>query len=785
MSRQNLNRNRPRYASRLLPAAMLLTSLLIGVCAEAVWAATVEATSADRPASADRPVDVMDWPNWLGPAQDRSSVEKGLIDKWDPAGSEGSQLVWKRSDLGTISTPIVLGDKLYVLARDQPGTPTEGEKVVCVDAATGEDLWQHRFNVSLSDVPDTRVAWSSVVADPETGRIYAQGVSGYFCCLEGATGHVVWERSLHQEFGVITTYGGRTNVPVVFEDLVLISAVIVGWGDTPQFGALAKPAHRFLAMDKATGELRWLNGTSISPYDTTYSTPTVAEIDGEAQLIFGSGDGGVWSFQPRTGKRLWNYPFSRRGLNVSPLVHGNRVYMSHSEENLVGNTMGAVVALDATGRGDLTGKAIWQQYQIMAGKSSPLLVGDQLWIVDDRAKLHLLDSQTGKRLSKKSLGTVMRSTPLYADGKVYLCTNSGRWYILKPTSRGASIIHRLRLEESCSGSPIVSHGYLYLPTTEALYCLGAGSRRETSAARSAALSSASRAAGTVADSQLAQLQIAPCDVLLRPGESVQFVARGYNARGELLAALSPAQLTYRVVGPGSVSATGQYQASATSDHTAAVVVAKVEGVEATARIRIVPPLPWFWDFDQDDDLPITWIGGRVRYVLQEVDGQRVATKRSVLPTPSDPNNKLGTRSQAFMGPVGLTNYTIEADVRLTEHNGRLPDVGLINSGYSLMLRSQNGELRATSWSPHDYRTYAATQVAPEVGVWYRLKLRVEQQGETAQVRGKMWPRDEAEPGDWSVEMVDHAPNRTGSPGLYGNSQEAEFHVDNVSVVPNS
>ena len=112
---------------------------------------------------------------------------------------------------------------------------------------------------------------------------------------------------------LISTYGGRTNVPVVFEDTVLISAVVVGWGDEPKWGGLARPAHRFMCFDKATGELRWLNGTGISPYDTTYSTPTVLPIGGQQQLVFGSGDGGVWALQPRTGKAVWNFPFGRCG----------------------------------------------------------------------------------------------------------------------------------------------------------------------------------------------------------------------------------------------------------------------------------------------------------------------------------------------------------------------------------------------------------------------------------------------------------------------------------------
>ncbi|NJS36778.1 MAG: hypothetical protein HC765_10760 [Brachymonas sp.] len=67
----------------------------------------------------------------------------------------------------------------------------------------------------------------------------------------------------------------------MFEDSVLISAVVVGWGDTDKWGSLAKPAHRFMSFDKATGELRWMNGTGISPYDTTYSTPTIMPLGGQ------------------------------------------------------------------------------------------------------------------------------------------------------------------------------------------------------------------------------------------------------------------------------------------------------------------------------------------------------------------------------------------------------------------------------------------------------------------------------------------------------------------------
>ena len=253
----------------------------------------------------------MDWPNWRGPQQNRMSTEKGLVDHWDPKGGPGSNVLWKSEALAGRSSPIALRGKLYTITRDKPGTADEGEKVVCADAATGKVLWEHRFNVSLTEVPPERVGWSNVVADPETGRIYAQGVSGYFCCLDGDSGKVIWDRNLAEQFGTISTFGGRTNTPVVFEDSVLISAVLVDWGDAEKWSGFARPAHRFMAFDKATGELRWINGTSISPYDTNYGTPTLAVLGGQQALVFESGDGGVWALQPRTGQPIWHLIFSR------------------------------------------------------------------------------------------------------------------------------------------------------------------------------------------------------------------------------------------------------------------------------------------------------------------------------------------------------------------------------------------------------------------------------------------------------------------------------------------
>ena len=228
------------------------------------------------------PAAAADWPDWRGPGQDRHAGggDRMPVTSFDPEA--GTNVLWKNDAAGGISTPVIMGGRLFTLVRHKPDTKEEAEKVLCLDAVTGQKLWENVFNVYLSDVPAERVGWSAVVADPASDTVFAHGVCGAFTAIDAATGKTKWHRSLHEEFGFLSTYGGRTNIPVVFEDLVIASAVVTGWGDT------ARPAHRFLGLDKGTGAVRWMNGTKELPEDTTYSTPALAVLGGQAAVVFGS-----------------------------------------------------------------------------------------------------------------------------------------------------------------------------------------------------------------------------------------------------------------------------------------------------------------------------------------------------------------------------------------------------------------------------------------------------------------------------------------------------------------
>lgn len=718
-------------------------------------------------AAADAKSDPLDWPHWRGPEMNGISREKGLINSWDPSGEN---LLWKSPELATRSTPIVLRGKIYTICRDKPETTQEGEKVVCADAATGKILWEKIDNVFLSDAPAERVGWASVTGDPATGNVFSQGICGLLQALEGDTGKVLWSHSLSEEFGILSTYGGRTNLPTLFEDLVIVSGVMTGWGEN------AIPAHRFIAFDKRNGQAVWMLSTKLRPEDTTYSTPVLGVFNGQAAMVFGAGDGAVYAIQPRTGKVLWKYDASIRGINQTPLIDGQTVYCSHSEETIHENSIvGAFFALDGNSSGEIAfGKEIWNVKGLAVGRSAPLLVNGRMYTINDSAGLVVLDAKNGAEVGKQKLGTIMMGSAVYGDGKIYVGEATGRWWILKPTETGVEVLHKLRLDgEEILASPIISHGRVYIPTIGGMYCAANKDVQPSADPIPPAPPETSRDA----DQKPAQAQLVPVESLLPLKDTLrrqEFHFRVFNAAGRFLKTVS-AKLTLE--GPGSLDESNRFVPAEGAAHTVTMVKAEGEGLTAVARVRVVPPLPWSFDFN-DKQVPPTWIGAAYRHQPRELAGESVLAKITTIPK--------GTRSQSWMGQTTLQNYSMQADVMGEIQNEKIPDVGLINQRYTLVLQGSAQSLQIRSWTARVDLRFAKTmpfEWTPKT--WYTMKFQAANDGSKVNLKGKVWKRGEPEPEAWTIEATDEPSNSTGSPGLFGNATDAEVFYDNIKVTSNT
>jgi hypothetical protein len=492
-------------------------------------------------------------------------------------------------------------------------------------------------------------------------------------------------------------------------------------------------------------------------------------LNGQKAMLFGGGDGSVYAVQPRTGKVIFTYDASTRGINTSPVVVDGIVYGSHAEKNAADTTvLGAIFAFDGRTEGKIEeDKLLWKLPAKAVGRSSPVYADGRLYFVEDGGTLTVVDAKNGKVIQTKKVGRIMFGSPLYADGKIYVAENTGRVYIFKPTPEGVEQLSMVRLNgEEIFGSPIASHGRVYIPTTTALYCIG---KKDVQPAADP-IPAGEAEANVAEDQNVAHIQVAPVEILMQPGKQAKLQVRAYNKKGQFLK-LVPAE--FSVEGPGSV-ANEVYSAPADANQQVAMITAKVGELTSVARARLVPALPWKFDFE-DKKVPPTWIGASYRHQPKEFEGQNTLVKISTIPK--------GTRSQAWMGWTSLSDYTIQADFYATEKNGKIPSMGLIAQRYTLDMTNKK-ELQIRSWTSRVELRFAKTipfEWSPNA--WYTMKFSAANENGQAVLRGKVWKRGEAEPEAWTIEAADATPNTIGSPGLFGNASDAEFYIDNVEVVP--
>jgi outer membrane protein assembly factor BamB len=755
-----------------------------------------------------------DWYRWRGPFQNGVSDEKGLPEKWDP--STGDNLLWK-GPYGGMSSPVVMNGRVYTLTRiheeTAPNTviagPRTQEALVCIDAETGKEIWRNAENIFQTTVPFHRLGWTNVAADPETGNVYTLGVQCTFKCVDGKTGKTIWSRQMTEEFGMISTFGGRTNTPAVDEDQVFIGGVTFGWGDD------ARGQWRLHAFDKRTGRLNWVNESGGIPVDAPYNTPMIAVINGVRQVIGAAGDGRVFGFEARTGKRLWTFEASKRGLNASMLVDGGRVYVCHSEENYDSSMLGRVVCLDVTGPKP---KEVWRINGIESGYGSPTLADGRLYVIGNGAQVICIDAAGGTKYWEKKVGTIGKASLVYGDGKLYVAEANGRFLILRPGEKKADILSKVDLprklgrEYAIFGSPAISNGRVYVQCANDMYCIGAKEPKVTP-------TPVQEMAKEPAAGPPAHVQVVPADVLLRPGQKVKFEVRLFDAGGRPVTDLAKAPKTEWSVGQlalatpggkvmignlnGEVTADGEFTAAAGPPQGGAVV-ARFGDLVGNARVRVLPPLPWTIDFtpSPEGEQPLTWLGAGGKFEVRDLGGGDKAlvkfTRDPKDPSKPDPRYRpLYDAARTYFGASDMTDYTVRADVRgdgtLVSGEPQRSDVGIINSRYALSLLGNPQKLQINVWPPalpgERDPTGSLNATAPfawKPDTWYRLKLEVRQSEGKAVVRGKAWPVGTDEPAEWTLTLEDPQPNRHGSPGLFAFSNRAlQVYYDNIVVTANS
>jgi len=380
-----------------------------------------------------------DWPHWRGVNGDGISLETD----WNPeALAGGPKILWKAKIGVGYSNVVIKDNRLYTMGKTR-----DGITVVCLNADTGQEIWQFTFE----DGGETQ---STPATDGKL--VYALTNQGVLVCLRTKNGKLHWKKDLVSEYNVTKPFYWFAASPMIEGDLLILTANNYG-----------------MALDKRTGEVVWISekppeevpGNSTGPQ---YSTPVMYDYDGKRYALISNYEG-LHSVEVSTGKVLWTYPWDPyRGQHATePIVFDNKVFITRWEH-------GGSVLLDI---GDGTPKVLWKNETLSSDIASPVLVDGYIYGCDGGPEvgygtLRCLDAKTGELMWVDDLRAggwpkLETASLIAADGKLIILEEDGTLHIAEasPSSyqeiSSGDVLEGERTTKRFWTHPVLCNGRIY------------------------------------------------------------------------------------------------------------------------------------------------------------------------------------------------------------------------------------------------------------------------------------------------------------------------------------
>jgi outer membrane protein assembly factor BamB len=385
------------------------------------------------------PILAEDWPEFRGPTGQGISDERGLPLTW----SETKNVKWKAAIPGKgWSSPAILGDRIWLTTATEEG---KSLRAICVDRNTGaitQNVEVFRLKNLGPMSPKNSLASPTPVLEGD--RVYLHfGAHGTACITQ--TGEIVWKTRLEYDNG----QHGPGGSPVLYENLLILSCD----GLDVQYVA---------ALDKLTGKTKW---KKLREGYQAYTTPLVVRLPAGDQVISPGAFRAV-AYEPRTGKEIWQVRYGDGFSNVPRPVYGNGLVFI-----CTGFQEPSLLAVRVDGRGDVTKKQIaWTLKRGAPLTPSPLLVGDDLYVITDNGIATCLDASTGKEYWKARVGGNHSASPIYADGRIYFLSEEGESVVIVP-GKELKVLARNELNGETLASMAVSGGSIFIRSRTHLYRL--------------------------------------------------------------------------------------------------------------------------------------------------------------------------------------------------------------------------------------------------------------------------------------------------------------------------
>lgn len=387
-----------------------------------------------------------DWPQFRGPTGQGIYQGPPLPTSW----SAGDNVRWRVRIPGKgWSSPALVAGRVY-LTTAVPEGDDHSLRAVCLDAKTGRQVWDvevfHQDGRTSPPIhsKNSHASPSPVVND---GKVYVHFGHQGTACLD-MSGKVIW-RNRQIRYAPVHGNGGS---PVLVDGLLIFSCD----------GA----DHPFVvALDAATGSERWRTSrTWESTKKFAFCTPLVIDVEGQRQ-VFIPGAGGAAAYRPHDGSEIWRVRYDGYSVVPRPVYGHGMVFFS------TGYDTPSFLAVRVDGQGDVTEThVVWRLRRGAPLNPSPLLVGDELYLVSDQGLASCVDARTGKVHWQERLPGAYSASPLYANGLIYFLNETGQATVIR-AARTFEIVARNKINERSLASFAAAEGQLLLRGEDALYSI--------------------------------------------------------------------------------------------------------------------------------------------------------------------------------------------------------------------------------------------------------------------------------------------------------------------------
>ena len=389
-----------------------------------------------------------DWPWWRGPNRDGiAATEPAVPLKW----SAEKNVLWKVPVTGRgHGSPTVVGGRIYLATADEEA---QVQAVVCYDRVTGKQIWEtqiHQGGLEAGKEPNSKSSWASSTVACDGERLFINFLNAHAVTTTALDlqGQQLWQQKvtdyvLHQGYG---------SSPAVFGPLVIVTA------DNKSGGAIT-------AFDRKTGDVAWKHQRPELP---NYPSPIVLQAAGKDQVVVVGCDL-VSSFAPLTGEKLWEVEGATTECVTSTVTDGKLVITSGGYPE---NHISAI-------RADGSGETVWRN-NTRVYVPSMLVKDGYLYAVADAGIAICYEMATGKEVWKQRLGATFTSSPVLVGDNIFVTSDEGQTVVYRASPEGYALVAENQLAEHVVATPTYCGGKIFMRAAEFegdrrqeyLYCLG-------------------------------------------------------------------------------------------------------------------------------------------------------------------------------------------------------------------------------------------------------------------------------------------------------------------------